>query len=58
MEGWDIQQMDFNQVEPLKLGEISRNSLLLLIIGNTLAMCLFICEIKLFYFTFKAKRAK
>ena len=31
MEGRDIEQIDFNYINPLKLGEISRNSLLLLI---------------------------
>ena len=50
MEGWDIEQTDFNHVELLKLGEISRNSLLLQIIGNTLAIFMFVYE--MIYFVF------
>ena len=45
MEKWNILQMDFNHANPLKLGEISRNSLLFMIIGNNLAIFLFIYEI-------------
>ena len=44
MEEWDIEQLDFNYISPLKISEIYRNSLLLIIIGNTLAIIVFFYE--------------
>ena len=40
-----IKYPDANFVEPLKLGEISRNSFLILVIGNVLGIILLIIEI-------------
>ena len=53
-----FEQIDFKYVKPLKLGEIFRNSLLLIIIGNTLAIFVFIYENFYFVYIDLSKQAK
>ena len=47
----DIKQPEINFVEPLKLPEIARGSLLTLFVGNALAIFLFILEILYFFYS-------